>query len=81
MIFTWPGIANPNEKSRNRILPVTVISLEIEYAAKLANKSVKNTENAETITLFIKGTEILLSKNNLRKLAKLQTAGSDNGFV
>jgi hypothetical protein len=62
-------------------LPVTVISLEIEYAARLANSRVKTTEKADTITLFMNGVAILLSVNNLRKLAKLHTAGRDNGFV
>ena len=81
MIFTCPGIARPKENSRKSTLPVTVINLEIEYAARLANRSVKKTENAETITLFINGLAILLSTNNLRKLLKLQTAGSDSGFV
>jgi hypothetical protein len=81
MILTWPGIANPSENNKKRTLPVIVISRDIEYAAKLANKRVKKTENADTITLFMNGTAILLSKNNFRKLAKLHTAGRDNGFV
>jgi hypothetical protein len=81
MIFTWPGIAKPSENSKNKILPVKVISREIEYAARLANNRVIATEKTETITLFINGFVMLLSTNNLRKLSKLHTAGRDNGFV
>ena len=81
MIFTCPGIAKPNEKSKKRTFPVTVISLEIAYAAKLANNKVIKTEKTATITLLRKGVVILLSTNNFIKLSKLHFAGSDSGFV
>ena len=81
MMFTWPGIAKPNEKSKKRTFPVIVINLEIAYAAKLANNRVIKTEKTATVTLFKNGFAILLSTNNFLKLSKLHFAGSDNGFV
>ena len=81
MMLTWPGIASPSEKSKKRTFPVTVINREIAYAAKLAKRRVKKTENAETKTLLRKGRAILLSTNSLLKFAKLHFAGSESGFV
>jgi hypothetical protein len=49
------------------------------YAAMLASSRVINTEDTETITLFLKGVIRPPESNNVRKLSNVQLLGSANG--
>ena len=55
------------EKSKKRILPVTVTSLEMANAAKLARINVMTTDEMETKRLFLVGVRIApVSKSRLK---------------
>jgi hypothetical protein len=79
MMFTCPGIARPSVNKKNKIFPEIVTDLAIAYAAMLASRSVNNTEDIETITLFLKGVIKPPESNNVRKLSKVHLFGKANG--
>jgi hypothetical protein len=81
MIFTCPGIASPRVNRKKRTFPEIVIERAIAYAAILASSSVKNTENTETITLFLNGVIKPPESKSVRKLSSVQFLGNESGAV
>jgi hypothetical protein len=79
MILTCPGIARPSVNRKNKTFPEIVTDRAIAYAAMLASKSVINTDETETITLFLNGVIKPPESNNVRKLFKVQLFGNANG--
>jgi hypothetical protein len=79
MIFTCPGIARPRVNRKKRTFPEIVTDLAMAYAAMLASKRVINTEEIDTMTLFLKGVIKPPESNNVRKLSNVQFLGSANG--
>ena len=79
MMLTCPGIARPSVNRKNKTFPEIVTDRAIAYAAILASSKVINTDETETITLFLKGVIKPPESNKVRKLSSVQLFGSANG--